>query len=65
PTFEDKAVLEFFETSGRNLLAAAEIAGVCGIPAEPQHGFGSAGASPSRLSPSLVACEMRSTCGNS
>jgi len=22
PSFEDKAVLEFFETSGRNLLAA-------------------------------------------
>ncbi|TIT59864.1 MAG: NmrA family transcriptional regulator, partial [Mesorhizobium sp.] len=26
--FEDKAVLEFFETSGRNLLAAGEAAGV-------------------------------------
>jgi hypothetical protein len=23
PSFEDKAVLEFFETSGRNLLAVA------------------------------------------
>ncbi|WP_287177880.1 SDR family oxidoreductase, partial [Mesorhizobium sp.] len=28
PSFEDKAVLEFFETSGRNLLAAGEAAGV-------------------------------------
>jgi uncharacterized protein YbjT (DUF2867 family) len=28
PSFEDKAVLEFFETSGRNLLAAAARAGV-------------------------------------
>ncbi|MBI4779689.1 MAG: SDR family oxidoreductase [Oscillatoriophycideae cyanobacterium NC_groundwater_1537_Pr4_S-0.65um_50_18] len=28
PSFEDKAVLEFFETSGRNLLAAEAIAGV-------------------------------------
>ena len=28
PSFEDKAVLEFFETSGRNLLAAAATAGV-------------------------------------
>jgi uncharacterized protein YbjT (DUF2867 family) len=28
PSFEDKAVLEFFETSGRNLLAAEVIAGV-------------------------------------
>src|ERR1700751_4908193 len=28
PTFEDKAVLEFFETSGRNLLAAEAAAGV-------------------------------------
>jgi uncharacterized protein YbjT (DUF2867 family) len=28
PTFEDRAVLEFFETSGRNLLAAEEAAGV-------------------------------------
>jgi uncharacterized protein YbjT (DUF2867 family) len=28
PSFEDKAVLEFFETSGRNLLAAAAAAGV-------------------------------------
>ncbi|QHV96632.1 SDR family oxidoreductase [Spirosoma endbachense] len=28
PSFEDKAVLEFFETSGRNLLAAEEAAGV-------------------------------------
>jgi len=28
PSFEDKAVLEFFETSGRNLLAAETLAGV-------------------------------------
>jgi uncharacterized protein YbjT (DUF2867 family) len=28
PSFEDKAVLDFFETSGRNLLAAEEAAGV-------------------------------------
>src|SRR5262249_42403281 len=28
PSFEDKAVLNFFETSGRNLLAAEAAAGV-------------------------------------
>ena len=28
PTFEDKAVLEFFQTSGRNLLAAEAAAGI-------------------------------------
>ena len=28
PSFEDKAVLEFFETSGRNLRAAETAAGV-------------------------------------
>src|SRR5262244_2910227 len=28
PSFEDKAVMEFFETSGRNLLAAETAAGV-------------------------------------
>src|SRR5262249_3771583 len=28
PVWEDKAVLEFFETSGRNLLAAEKVAGV-------------------------------------
>src|SRR5215472_15357044 len=28
PSFEDKAVLQFFETSGRNLLAAEDTAGV-------------------------------------
>src|SRR6478609_1285633 len=28
PSFEDKAVLDFFETSGRNLLAAEARAGV-------------------------------------
>ena len=28
PSFEDKAALEFFETAGRNLLAAEVVAGV-------------------------------------
>src|SRR5262249_32785154 len=28
PSFEDKAVLEFFQTAGRNLLAAEAVAGV-------------------------------------
>src|ERR1044072_8649575 len=28
PSFEDSAVLKFFETSGRNLLAAEAVAGV-------------------------------------
>ena len=28
PSFEDKAVLEFFETTGRNVLAAEKVAGV-------------------------------------
>ena len=28
PSFEDRAVLEFFETSGRNLLAGEAVAGV-------------------------------------
>jgi uncharacterized protein YbjT (DUF2867 family) len=28
PSFEDRAVLEFFQTSGRNLLAAEAVAGV-------------------------------------
>src|SRR5260370_1484253 len=28
PSFEDRAVLDFFETSGRNLLAAGAAAGV-------------------------------------
>jgi uncharacterized protein YbjT (DUF2867 family) len=28
PSFEDKAVLEFFQTSGRNLLAAEAVAGI-------------------------------------
>lgn len=28
PSFEDKAVMDFFETSGRNLLAAEKVAGV-------------------------------------
>src|SRR5262249_32915780 len=33
PSFEDKAVLEFFEISGRNLLAAESAAGVRAPPA--------------------------------
>ena len=47
PSFEDKAVLEFFETSGRNLLAAQAAAGVrhhialsiVGIDRTPDNGY--------------------------
>jgi uncharacterized protein YbjT (DUF2867 family) len=47
PSFEDKAVLEFFETSGRNLLAAEAAAGVrhhvalsiVGIDRTPDNGY--------------------------
>jgi uncharacterized protein YbjT (DUF2867 family) len=47
PSFEDKAVLEFFETSGRNLLAAEAVAGVrhhvalsiVGIERSPDNGY--------------------------
>src|ERR1041384_6880348 len=47
PSFEDKAVLEFFETSGRNLLAAESKAGVrhhvalsiVGTDRTPEHGY--------------------------
>src|SRR6516162_347520 len=47
PSFEDKAVLEFFETSGRNLLAAETAAGVrhhvalsiVGIDRTPDNGY--------------------------
>src|SRR4029453_10212962 len=47
PSFEDKAVLEFFETSGRNLLAAEAAAGVqhhvalsiVGTDRTPDNGF--------------------------
>jgi uncharacterized protein YbjT (DUF2867 family) len=47
PSFEDKAVLEFFETSGRNLRAAEEAAGVrhhvavsiVGIDRTPDNGY--------------------------
>ena len=47
PSFEDKAVLEFFETSGRNLLAAEGAAGVrhhvalsiVGIDRTPENGY--------------------------
>src|SRR5918996_385985 len=46
PVWEDKAVLEFFETSGRNLLAAEAAAGVrhhvalsiVGTDRTPDHG---------------------------
>src|ERR1043165_718418 len=47
PSFEDKAVLEFFQTSGRNLLAAEAAAGVghhaalsiVGIERTPDNGY--------------------------
>ena len=47
PSFEDKAVLDFFETSGRNLLAAESAAGVrshvalsiVGIDRTPDNGY--------------------------
>jgi len=47
PSFEDKAVLDFFETSGRNLLAAEGAAGVrshvalsiVGIDRTPDNGY--------------------------
>src|SRR3954469_9990438 len=47
PSFEDKAVLEFFETSTRNLLAAEAVAGVghhvalsvVGIDRSPDNGY--------------------------
>src|SRR5262249_44533063 len=47
PSFEDKAVLEFFQTSGRNLLAAESAAGVrhhvalsiVGIDRSPDNGY--------------------------
>jgi uncharacterized protein YbjT (DUF2867 family) len=47
PSFEDRAVLEFFETSGRNLLAAEAAAGVrhhvalsiVGIDRSPDNGY--------------------------
>src|SRR5438105_9703691 len=47
PSFEDKAVLEFFQTSGRNLLAAESAAGVAhhvalsivGIERTPDNGY--------------------------
>src|SRR5258708_35145803 len=35
PSFEDKAVLEFFETSGRNLLSAEGAAGGVRHPLRP------------------------------
>src|SRR5262244_1695398 len=67
PSFEDKAVLEFFETSGRNLLAAEAAAGVrhhvalsiVGTDRTPENGYfrakvaSSAVGSSVRLSPGL------------
>jgi len=57
PSFEDKAVLEFFETSGRNLLAAEKAAGVghhvalsvVGTERNPASGYLSAKAAQERL----------------
>src|SRR5256884_9756820 len=54
PSFEDKAVLEFFETSGRNLLAAEAPTGVrhhfalsiFGTGPKPDKGFFPAQAAP-------------------
>src|SRR4029450_11499099 len=47
PSFEDKAVLEFFQTSGRNLLAAEAAAGlrphgalsIVGTDRSPDNGY--------------------------
>src|SRR5499433_255494 len=47
PSFEDKAVLEFFQTAGRNLLAAEATAGIMhhvalsivGIDRTPDNGY--------------------------
>ena len=57
PSFEDKAVLEFFETSGRNLLAAEAAAGVrhhvalsiVGIDRTPDNGYFRAKAAQEKL----------------
>jgi uncharacterized protein YbjT (DUF2867 family) len=57
PSFEDKAVLEFFETSGRNLLAAEAAAGighhvalsVVGTDRNPDSGYLRAKAAQERL----------------
>ena len=57
PSFEDKAVLEFFETSGRNLLAAEAAAGVrhhvalsiVGIDRSPDIGYFRAKAAQEKL----------------
>jgi hypothetical protein len=57
PSFEDKAVLEFFETSGRNLLAAEAAAGVRHHVA-PVHRFRRGCSSPSRRTMSLPTLPM-------
>jgi uncharacterized protein YbjT (DUF2867 family) len=57
PSFEDKAVLEFFQTSGRNLLAAEAAAGVrhhvalsiVGIERSPDNGYFRAKAAQEKL----------------
>src|SRR3954452_4460800 len=57
PSFEDKAVLEFFETSGRNLLAAEAEAGVghhvclsiVGTDRTPENGYFQAKVAQERL----------------
>src|SRR5258706_4327392 len=57
PSFEDKAVLEFFETSGRNLLAAEAVAGVqhhialsiVGTDRAPDNGYFRAKVAPEKL----------------
>jgi uncharacterized protein YbjT (DUF2867 family) len=57
PSFEDRAVLEFFETSGRNLLAAEAVAGVrhhvalsiVGTDRSPDNGYFSAKVAQERL----------------
>src|SRR5918911_4554209 len=57
PSFEDKAVLEFFETSGRNLLAAETAAGIghhvalsiVGTDRMPDNGYFQAKDAPEKL----------------
>src|SRR5262249_14687845 len=57
PSFEDRAVLAFFETSGRHLLAAEAVAGVrhhialsiVGIDRTPDNGYFRAKVAPEKL----------------
>ena len=53
PSFEDKAVLEFFETSGRNLLAAVTAAGVRHHGGPERDGRGGVGGGAGCARPSL------------